>query len=118
MDRNTITGIILIFAIFIGFSVYNSNRANKQFEKSVQVAESYYAKGEYENARAECLLPIGLAKGAKVIRPVRMDTPITCTDVEIKPSTVYSLRQLQEQWFEGGIGELELLKAVDALAND
>ena len=53
MDRNTITGIILIFAIFIGFSVYNSSRSNKQFEKAVQVAESYYAKGEFENARAE-----------------------------------------------------------------
>ncbi|MBK7712431.1 MAG: membrane protein insertase YidC [Bacteroidales bacterium] len=53
MDRNTITGIILIFAIFIGFSVYNNSRMNKQFEKAVQVAESYYAKGEFENARAE-----------------------------------------------------------------
>ncbi|MBK8884828.1 MAG: membrane protein insertase YidC [Bacteroidales bacterium] len=53
MDRNTITGIILIFAIFIGFSVFNNSRMNKQFEKAVQVAESYYAKGEFENARAE-----------------------------------------------------------------
>jgi predicted homoserine dehydrogenase-like protein len=72
----------------------------------------------YENAKAECLLPIGLAKGAKIIRPVKMDTPITCADVEIKPSAVSSLRQLQEQWFEGKISEPELLKAVDALAND
>lgn len=72
----------------------------------------------YENARAECLLPIGLAKGARVIRPVKIDTPITCADVEIQPSTVYSLRQLQEQWFEGKLDEAELLKAVDALAND
>jgi predicted homoserine dehydrogenase-like protein len=72
----------------------------------------------YENAKAECLLPIGLAKGARIIRPVKMDTPITCNDVEIKPSTVYSLRQLQECWFKGTISEAELLKAVDALAND
>lgn len=72
----------------------------------------------YENAKAECLLPIGLAKGAKIIRPVKMDTPITCNDVEIQPSTVYSLRQLQEQWFECRITEPELLQAVDALAND
>ena len=72
----------------------------------------------YENAKAECLLPIGLAKGAKIIRPVKMDTPITCADVEVKPSTVYSLHQLQEQWFEGTIHEPELLKAVDALALD
>jgi len=53
MDRNTITGIILIFAIFIGFSIYNNSRLNKGYEKAVEVAESYYAKGEYENARAE-----------------------------------------------------------------
>ena len=72
----------------------------------------------YEQARAECLLPIGLAKGAKVLRPVSMDTPITCADVEIKPSTVYSLYQLQERWFEGSITEPELLQAVDALANE
>ena len=72
----------------------------------------------YENAKAECLLPIGLAKGAKIIRPIKMDTPITCADVEIKPSAVYSLHQLQEQWFEGKISEPELIKAVDELAND
>jgi len=53
MDRNTITGIILIFVIFIGFSIYNSNKLNKNFEKSVAVAESYVAKGDLENARAE-----------------------------------------------------------------
>ncbi len=72
----------------------------------------------YENAKAEGLLPIGLAKGAKVIRPVKMDTPITCADVEIQPSTVFSLRQLQEQWFEGNISEADLLQAVDSLATD
>ncbi len=72
----------------------------------------------YETAKAECLLPIGLAKGTRVVRPVKMDTPITCDDVEIKPSVVYSLRQLQEAWFEGRISERELLSAVDQLAND
>jgi len=53
MDRNTITGIILIFVVFIGFSIYNNNRLNKQYEKAIQVAESYYEKGEFENSRAE-----------------------------------------------------------------
>jgi ABC-type dipeptide/oligopeptide/nickel transport system ATPase subunit len=47
-----------------------------------------------------------------------MDEPITCLDVEIKPSTVNSLHQLQEQWFEGILSESELLKAVDTLAID
>ena len=57
----------------------------------------------YENAKEECLLPIGLAKGAKVIRPVKIDTPITCDDVEIKPTTVLALRHLQDAWFAGQI---------------
>ena len=53
MDRNTITGIILIFIIFIGFGIYNSNRTNKVFEQAVAVAAADYAKGDLENARAE-----------------------------------------------------------------
>jgi predicted homoserine dehydrogenase-like protein len=72
----------------------------------------------YETARAEGLLPIGLAKGARLIRAVAVDTPITSADVEIEPSTVSSLRQMQEQWFAGTIGEPELLAAVNELAND
>ncbi len=53
MDRNTIIGIILIFAIFIGFSIYNSGRLNKSYEKIISVADSLYAAGDLENARAE-----------------------------------------------------------------
>ena len=53
MDRNTITGIILIFLIFIGFGIYNNSKLNKGYEKAVLVAESYYAKGELESARTE-----------------------------------------------------------------
>jgi predicted homoserine dehydrogenase-like protein len=72
----------------------------------------------YKQSKAEGLLPIGLAKGAKILHRVKIDTPIKCADVEIKPSTVYRLHQLQEKWYEGKISEPELLKAVDALAND
>ena len=72
----------------------------------------------YETALAEQLLPIGLASGARVLRPVAMDTPITSADVEIKPSTVYSLRQLQDLWSQGAIAGAELLAAVDQLATD
>jgi YidC/Oxa1 family membrane protein insertase len=53
MDKNTITGIILIFAIFIGFSIYNGNKRNKSYKAVIEVADSLYAKGEMENARAE-----------------------------------------------------------------
>ncbi len=52
MDRNTITGLILIFVIFIGFSLFNNQRLNKAFEKTVTEADMSYAKGEMENARA------------------------------------------------------------------
>ncbi len=71
-----------------------------------------------EAASAEGLLPIGLAKGARVVRPVAMDTPISDADVDIEASAVLTLRQLQERWFEGSIAEPELLVAVDRLATD
>jgi YidC/Oxa1 family membrane protein insertase len=53
MDRNTITGIILIFLIFIGFSIYNGNRMNKSFDKAIAAADADYAKGDLEKARTE-----------------------------------------------------------------
>jgi YidC/Oxa1 family membrane protein insertase len=53
MDKNTITGIILIFAIFIGFSIYNGSRLNKGFENAVKIAESEVAAGNLERARTE-----------------------------------------------------------------
>ncbi|HLN19599.1 MAG TPA: membrane protein insertase YidC [Bacteroidales bacterium] len=51
MDRNTITGLILIFAIFIGFSMYNNHRLNKAYDKVVAEAEESYSRGEIEKAR-------------------------------------------------------------------
>ncbi len=51
MDRNTITGIILIFLIFMGFSLYNSHRMGKFFESEKEYADSLYAAGNYDQAR-------------------------------------------------------------------
>jgi YidC/Oxa1 family membrane protein insertase len=53
MDRNTITGLVLIFLIFIGFSIYNSSRTNKEIEKALAAAEIDYSKGDLETARTE-----------------------------------------------------------------
>jgi len=53
MDRNTITGLILIFAVFVGFSIYNNSRMNKAYMAVIEVADSLYAAGDLENARAE-----------------------------------------------------------------
>jgi YidC/Oxa1 family membrane protein insertase len=51
MDRNTITGLVLIFVIFIGFSIYNSKQVNKNFEKTVATADADFARGDLETAR-------------------------------------------------------------------
>ncbi len=51
MDRNTVTGIILIFLIFLGFSLYNNNRTGKFFEAETEFADSLYATGNYDEAR-------------------------------------------------------------------
>ncbi len=73
----------------------------------------------YEIAKEERLLPIGLAKGAALTRPVKKDRPITCEDVDLKePSTVLQLRKLQDAWMDGNIPERDLVKAIDELGDD
>ena len=51
MDKNTIVGILLIGAIFIGFSVYNNHRLTKAFNKEVETADSLYHAEDYHSAR-------------------------------------------------------------------
>lgn len=55
MDRNTITGLILIFAIFIGFSLYNNSRLTKAFDEKIAKGDSLFRAGENEEARLEYL---------------------------------------------------------------
>ena len=76
-------------------------------QKSTAQVQSYY-----QQAQADDLLPIGLASGARLARPVLVDTPIRTTDVEIEPSTVYMLHRLQEQWFRGAVSDPDLLAAA------
>ena len=71
----------------------------------------------YEAARKDNLLPIGLAKGAKVIRDIPMDKPVTLDDVEVKPSTVFTLWNLQNEWMAGKLSEDELLAKVEMVAD-
>jgi predicted homoserine dehydrogenase-like protein len=72
----------------------------------------------YAAARSDQLLPIGLAKGARLRSDVGIDQPIGTADVEIAPSTVHQLRQLQDRWADGLIDERDLEAAVDALGTD
>lgn len=70
----------------------------------------------YEMAQAERLLPIGLAKGAKVLRSVAMDRPISYDDVELlEPSTILTLRRLQDRWMAGTVDEDTLLREIEKL---
>ncbi len=71
----------------------------------------------YETASEERLLPIGLAKGAKVVRPVAKDRPITLEDVELRePSSVLSLRRLQDRWMSGELKDEKLLEAIEQIS--
>ena len=73
----------------------------------------------YEAAQKENLLPVGLAKGAKVIRAVSQDRPIMCNDVELhEPSTVLALRRLQDAWMGSRMEEDALALSMDAMAID
>ncbi|MEA3226956.1 MAG: NAD(P)-dependent oxidoreductase [Planctomycetota bacterium] len=73
----------------------------------------------YATAQKEKLVPIGLAKGAKVVRPVAEDAPVTYDDVQLNEnSAVFKLRQLQDSWMAGRIDERELLGLVDGIAQE
>jgi predicted homoserine dehydrogenase-like protein len=77
---------------------------------------SYYGLIDtYELAREENLLPIGLAFGARVKRAIGMDEPIKVSDVEIKPSTILTLRTLQNNWMDGKLTDDELFEKVNAV---
>jgi YidC/Oxa1 family membrane protein insertase len=77
MDKNTITGIILIFLIFIGFSIYNTGRRNKAYVKTVVVADSLYAKGDLEKAR------IGYMNALQ-LKPNQPDVMLKLNDINQK----------------------------------
>ena len=77
MDKNTITGLILILAIFIGFSIYNKARQNKAYEKIVVVADSLYEAGDLENAMAQYNL-------AARLKPGQPDVILKLNDLEQK----------------------------------
>lgn len=97
MDRNTITGIILIFVIFIGFSIYNNSRLNKVYENSISVAESYYDNGELENARAEYINALRFKPNSPdaVARINELNLKLGITTESSVPDTVENQKQVE-----------------------
>ncbi|MBE0668740.1 MAG: hypothetical protein IH593_13850, partial [Bacteroidales bacterium] len=59
MDKNTITGLALIFAIFFGFSIYNNQKTGKIFNAEIATADSLYAAGDYSEAREAYIAALG-----------------------------------------------------------
>ncbi len=59
MDKNTITGIVLIFLIFLGFSFYNNQRTGKAFQAETEYADSLYNAGNYDDARESYIRALG-----------------------------------------------------------
>ncbi len=81
MDKNTITGLILIFAIFIGFSLYSNNKLNKAYEKAITEASSDYARGDLESARTEYI-------NALRYKPNQPDALAKLNEINIKLGTI------------------------------
>ena len=51
MDKNTLTGIIIIIAIFILFGMFNTQKTRKAYEEEIGVADSLFDARNYEASR-------------------------------------------------------------------
>ena len=58
MDRNSIIGIVLIFLVFFGFSIYNNKRNDKFFKAEEQYADSLYKAGNFTESRSAYLMAL------------------------------------------------------------
>jgi YidC/Oxa1 family membrane protein insertase len=90
MDKNTITGLVLIFAIFIGFSMYNTSKLNKRFEKAVEIAEADYERGDLENARIEYM-------DALKLKPNEPEVLAKISEINLKLGIVPAEEQKQQK---------------------
>ncbi len=55
MDKNTVTGLILIVLLFIGFTYYNNTQKDKAYQYEITRADSLFEKGKYRVARVSYL---------------------------------------------------------------
>ncbi|NLA48900.1 MAG: membrane protein insertase YidC [Bacteroidales bacterium] len=87
MDKNTITGLVLIFLIFIGFSIYNNSRLNKEFEKALIAAETEYNKGNFERSRTEYV-------NALRFKPNHPDVLEKISELNVKLGTIPGITEI------------------------
>lgn len=57
---------------------------------------------------SENLLPIGLTFGERLKRNIGMNQPIRISEVEINPSIVFILCNLQDEWLDGKLNDGKL----------
>jgi predicted homoserine dehydrogenase-like protein len=77
----------------------------------------YCMVDRYERAAAMRALPVGIAKGAVLTRPVEKGQVLTYGDVSLPSNlVVVALRRLQDQWMAGEIAPTELLRQLNHLA--
>ena len=89
MDKNTIIGIVLIFLIFFGFSIYNNKKTEKIFNKEIAVADSLYTAGNYPDARDSYIIALGYRpKDQKAIaRLTELNGKLGLTPGTLQPET-------------------------------
>ncbi|MDZ7315658.1 MAG: SAF domain-containing protein [candidate division KSB1 bacterium] len=76
----------------------------------------YSSIDRYEIAAQEGLLPVGLAKGARLVRPVAKDQPISYDDVQLaEPSLILDLRRIQDEWMNGRLDGETACRRIDQL---
>lgn len=100
MDKNTIVGIVLIFGIFVGFSIYNNKRTEKFFKAETEYADSLYNAGNYTQSREAYLRALGFRpKDEKTIEKVRelntrlgLDAPVHNADTTATPANATSVQ--------------------------
>jgi predicted homoserine dehydrogenase-like protein len=82
-------------------------------------------RGRTEDAREAAAaghVPLGLAAGARVVRDIDPDTPVTYEDVELEETALLSLRRLQDRMHRssapGHHGSPAAVPAAEALTRD
>jgi YidC/Oxa1 family membrane protein insertase len=89
MDKNTITGIVLILLIFLGFSLYNNHRTGKFFKAETEYADSLYTTGNYDEAREAYIRALGYRPKdqATIDRVTELNSKLGLNEQQQKPET-------------------------------
>ncbi|MCU0377638.1 MAG: membrane protein insertase YidC [Bacteroidales bacterium] len=105
MDKNTIIGIVLIFLIFLGFSVYNNQRTGKFFKAETEYADSLYTAGDYDEAREAYIRALGyrpkdqttISRVTELNSKLGMSQPVQQADTTIAGADAVAVRSQSPQ---------------------